>query len=419
MPKLKLTDAAVQRLKAPAGNRVDYFDATLPGFALRVAGPTPSTPEGRRTWTLFYRFAGTQKRISLAPPYPVLGLAEARRQAGDMLARLAEGHDPAAARVQAKIEAKAVAPDRLTFARLIEAWRLAREGERRPRYVAEVVRCLRQTLAPMLDRDAAGITAGEAVLALDRVKRESGGTTANRTLSYARGCYGWAMKRRMLAGNPFAGIERPARETPRERTLSGAECGAIWRAAETMRGPFGSIVRLLLLTLARRDEIVGLQWDEIAADFATWTLPASRAKNARAHVVHLSPPAREILETTPRFHRCPLVFTTNARAPVSGFSKFKAALDRQLAAQGTPLDPWTLHDFRRSGVTWLAGAGFPPHVCDKLLNHVGGTISGVAAVYQRNQFLPERARALEAWAAAILAAAEGKAEPPNVIALRG
>jgi hypothetical protein len=239
--------------------------------------------------------------------------------------------------VQAEAEAQAAAPERFTFGRLIEAWRLAREGERRPRYVAEVVRCLRQTLAPMLDLDAASIIPGEAVLALDRIKQESGGTTANRTLSYARGCYGWAVKRRMLASNPFAGIERPA---------------------------------------------------------------------------------REILQTTPRFARCPLVFTTNQRAQVGGFSKYKAALDRRLAKQGTPLAHWTLRDFRRSGVTWLAGAGFPPHVCDKLLNHVGGTISGVAAVYQRAEFLPERARALDAWADAILAAAAGKAESANVVALR-
>jgi integrase len=418
MPKLKLTDAAVQRLKAPPGGRVDYFDATLPGFALRVSGQTPSTPEGRRTWTLFYRFGGKQKRLSLSPTYPTLGLGEARRQAGDILGRLSEGHDPAAERVQAKAEAKAVAPERLTFGRLIEAWRLARDGERRPRYVAEVVRCLRQTLAPMLDMDAASITPGEAVLALDRIKNTAGGTTSNRVLSYARLCYSWAVRRRMLEINPFAGIERPARETARERTLTIIECGAIWRAAGNIGAPFGAIVRLLLLTLARRDEVAGLQWPEIAPDFTSWTLPASRAKNGRAHVVHLSEPAREVVQTTPRFARCPLVFTTNQRTQVSGFSKFKTALDRQLAAQGTPLDPWTLHDFRRSGVTWLAGAGFPPHVCDKLLNHVGGTISGVAAVYQRAEFLPERARALDAWAAAVIAAAEGKAEEVNVVALR-
>lgn len=147
-------------------------------------------------------------------------------------------------------------------------------------------------------------------------------------------------------------------------------------------------------------------------------LPASRAKNARAHVVHLSEPAREVLETAPRFARCPLAFTTNQRTSVAGFSKYKAALDRQLAKQGTPFAPWTLHDFRRSGATWLAGAGFPPHVCDKLLKHMGGTISGVAAVDQRAEFLPERARALDAWAAAILAAAEGKAEGENVVALQ-
>jgi integrase len=60
---------------------------------------------------------------------------------------------------------------------------------------------------------------------------------------------------------------------------------------------------------------------------------------------------------------------------------------------------WRFHDLRRTAVTWLAGAGFPPHVADRLLNHVSGSIRGVAAIYQRGEFLAERKAALEAWAA--------------------
>ena len=237
MPKLKLTNAAVQRLKAPPGAR-----RLLRCDAARLRAP--------RLW------------------------ADAKH-AGR----------PADLDAVLSLRGQAEAPERLTLARLIETWRLAREGERRPRYVAEVVRRLRQTLAPMLDMDAASISPGEAVLALDRIKRDSGGTTSNRALSYARGCYSWAVRRRMLASNPFAGIERPARET-----------------------------------------------------------------------------AREVLQTTPRFARCPLVFTTNQRSQVSGFSTYKAALDRGLAAMGTPLAPWTLARFPPLGRR-LARRGRLPAAC--------------------------------------------------------
>jgi hypothetical protein len=94
MPKAKLTDAAIQRLKAPPGARVEYFDATLPGFGLRVAGPTERSPEGRRTWVLFYRHGGKQKRLTLDPPYPAMSLQDARKRAGEALDMLAHGEDP-------------------------------------------------------------------------------------------------------------------------------------------------------------------------------------------------------------------------------------------------------------------------------------------------------------------------------------
>jgi len=92
-----------------------------------------------------------------------------------------------------------------------------------------------------------------------------------------------------------------------------------------------------------------------------------------------------------------LVFTTNGRTPVSGFAKAKERLDRLSGVRG-----WRLHDCRRTAVTWMAGAGFPPHVADRLLNHVEGAIRGVAAVHQRGEFLPERRPGLEACAGHVL-----------------
>ena len=109
----------------------------------------------------------------------------------------------------------------------------------------------------------------------------------------------------------------------------------------------------------------------------------------------------------PRVEGCDLVFTTNGRTPVSGFAKTKERLDRLSGVHG-----WRLHDFRRIALTWMAGAAFPPHVADRLLNLVEGSSRGVAAVYQRGEFLPERKAALEAWAEHVLASAGREVEAP-------
>src|SRR4029079_8069668 len=109
MPTIKLTDAAVQRLKAPPGGRVDYFDAAFPGFALRITGAVDQRPE-RRTWTLFYRFGGKQRRLTFEPGYPALGLAEARQEATKALLMIRAGTDPADAKAAVKA-ANARSPD--------------------------------------------------------------------------------------------------------------------------------------------------------------------------------------------------------------------------------------------------------------------------------------------------------------------
>src|SRR5262249_42140187 len=131
---------------------------------------------------------------------------------------------------------------------------------------------------------------------------------------------------------------------------------------------------------------------------ALWTIPGDRAKNGRTHEVPLSTLAIDVLRSVPRLDDPDLVFTTNGRAPISGFSKAKLRLDRASGVGLTDRDEWRVHDIRRTVTTYLAGMNFPPHVVDKILNHVAGTIRGVAAVYNRYSYFDERRRALDAWA---------------------
>jgi len=290
-----------------------------------------------------------------------------------------------------------------------------------------------------LARPASSLTHAAVTAVLDQLVGDGKAPTAARTMAYGRACYGWAVKRRRLQLNPFAGLPVIEGGNPtRDRVLTDAEVGAAWRAAGTLGHPFGPVVKLLLLTAQRRNDVAALRWSELSPDLTTWTLPGARAKNGRAHVVHLAEPARTILASVPRIAGQDLVFSVTGRTPPSGFSRPKLALvavmgkhaaeadgipvpevtkrtaqgqrGRLKPVQANPAPGWRFHDFRRTAVTWLAGAGFPPHVADRLLNHVGGSIQGVAAIYQRGEFLAERTAALDAWGQHVLRCGEDGAE---------
>ena len=276
--------------------------------------------------------------------------------------------------------------------------------------------------AAHLARPASTLTHAAVIAVVDKLASDGKAPIAGRTMAYGRACYGWGVKRRQLAVNPFAGLPMVQGANPaRDRVLNDGEVRAVWRAAGALGYPFGPIVSLLLLTAQRREEVAAMRWSELSADLTTWTLPGARAKNGRAHVVHLAEPVQAILGSLPRFTGQDLVFTTTGATPPSGFSKAKSTLDAAMAKEAVadtdipmPATGWRVHDFRRTAVTWLASTGFPPHVADRLLNHVGGAISGVAAIYQRGEFLTERKAALEAWATFVT-----QTEPVgNVVQLR-
>jgi len=135
-----------------------------------------------------------------------------------------------------------------------------------------------------------------------------------------------------------------------------------------------------------------MRWSEVDLDAKQWVIPAERSKNGKPHVVPLSPYAFDILNEVPRFLDCDYVFTTTRNSPVSGFSKM---LRRISEASGTL--GWRLHDLRRTAASGMARAGVAPHIVEKVLNHVSGEISGVAAVYNRYGYTDEKRAALEKW----------------------
>jgi integrase len=436
MPTVKLTDAAVQRLKAPPGARVDYFDAAFPGLALRVTGAVDQRPE-RRTWTLFYRLGGKQRRLTFDDRYPKLDLAGARIAAAKALQMVAAGTDPAIVKAETKAAA-ARAPD--TVANVVELFiKRHLEGKRRaPRYIADTRRTFaNHVLSRWAERNIKSITRRDVIELLDQVmdqgsaakgadgKRQhfpGGPISANRTLAAIRAMFNFALRRGIIDSTPVALVERPGEETRRERTLSHEEIRAVWSAAEGLGYPFGTFFQLTLLLGQRREEVASMRWADLDLENGIWTLPADATKASRGHIVPLAPIVLDILQVLPRksyadggaLKQSPYVFTTSGKTPISGFSKAKARLDQAIAKarDGAALAPWTIHDLRRSVATEMGRLRVSRLVIGKVLNHADRSVTGI---YDRHAYLEEKRHALETWAQCL----GSLVEPPggNVVAM--
>jgi integrase len=223
--------------------------------------------------------------------------------------------------------------------------------------------------------------------------------------------FSWAIGDGIANENPVAGTNKATEEISRDRVLSRDELRLAWHLAGA--GDFGAIVRLLILTGQRREEVGGMLWSELKLDAALWSLGKDRTKNALQHDVPLSPPAVAILRGFPRRDDRDFVFGSS-NGPFQGWSNAKTALDARMAAalkaeggDGAKLSPWRLHDTRRTVATRLGDQGALPHVVEAILNHVSGHRAGVAGIYNRAVYSTEKREALNRWGAALVANAGG------------
>ena len=222
---------------------------------------------------------------------------------------------------------------------------------------------------------------------LRTISKERGAFAADRGRSTLSAFFGWAIGEGIVETNPVVGTNKQSKNVSRERVLTDAEIVAIWNAAPA--NDFGRIVKLLMLTGQRRDEIADLQWAEIVEDAIA--LPAARTKNSRPHDVPLSPQAQAVLaECVERVGRG-YVFG-RGEAGFSGFGKAKERLDEASGVTG-----WTLHDLRRTAATRMADLGVQPHVIEAILNHISGHKGGVAGIYNRSTYAAEKRAAMMLW----------------------
>lgn len=370
----RMTKTLVERAKA-VGQRAEVADSVVTGLYLVVY------PSGRKTWAVRARLRGRVVKITVGS---ALGLevGEARERARDALRSIARGEDPRRARG--------------TVGDVFEEW--MRRDQAANRRAADVRRLFERDVLPRHRGDPIGDLDRRAVRELvERVVDRGSPVMARRLQSHLHRMFQWAAGVDLVESNPIAAMPKPGGETPRDRVLADGELAAVWRACDDLGWPFGQIVRLLILTGARRGEIAALRWSEIDGDVVR--LGSDRTKNGRPHAIPLSAPARAILGEVPR--RGARVFTTNGETAPSGFSRAKRRLDRLTA--GEVAEPFTVHDLRRTVATGLQRLGHRLEVIEAVLGHVGGSRRGIVGVYQRHAFEDEKRKALEDWAAALRA----------------
>ena len=453
MSKKTLTAAAVKKL-LPGVARREVTDGGCPGLHLVIQ------PSGRKSWALrFRRPDGKPTKLTLgsvdlsgaeSPHEPTIGapltLAAARRLAADLHRQRAMGRDVvadhAAARRRQQAEREARNPNTFATAarRFIEqhakaktrTWVLsARLLGLRPHDLEPIPGGVADRWA---DRPASEITPHDihslidevrtrGVPGLERRRKGKSESMAWVTLARLSKLFSWLVEQRVIEKNPCTGVHRPDTSIARDRVLDDPELRWFWLACGDLGEPLGPLLKLLLLTGQRRNEVAGMTRAELSEDGATWALPASRAKNKRPHIVPLSQAAQDLIAGVQVIAGKPgYIFTTTGESHVSGWSKTKRRLDARMLelARAEKADavipPFTIHDLRRSCAAGLQRIGVPLPVTEKILNHVSGSFRGITGVYQRHQYIEERREALERWALNVQGLVSG--QTAEVVALR-
>ena len=245
-------------------------------------------------------------------------------------------------------------------------------------------------------RSLRSISKKDVVAVIDNsIKRgPSAGVTAWKV---AKAFFAWCEAREDDFASPVRSIRKPAKEKSRDRVLDDAELKLTWQAADAAGGAASALIKLLILSGARRNEMTELARDEITAD--TIELQGNRTKNGLPHTIPITPMIRRVLDTLPETGRFVLNGTDRPFGDHSG-AKAKVA---------PAIRPWTLHDLRRSFASGLQRLGAAPHIVELALNHRSGTFSGVAGIYQRHRYVREVREAFESWSQHIEALTTKKA----------
>lgn len=372
-----LTDINVRSLKAPDKGQKFYADAATPGFGVRVS------QGGTKTFVLMY---GEPRRRLTIGRFPTISLAEARKIAKDRLA-------------EATLNKFRATP--ITFEEAKKAFLEHSRRKNRPRTVEEYTWLMQNFTFGR--RQVSDISRSDVSAIINKLAERP--STQSHSLVMIKVFFTWCMYQGYIEHSPVAAIQARPRGPSRDHILTDKELAAVWCTATNEPYPFGPIVRLLILTGQRRTEIASLRWSWINFEIEEIVYPADFTKNRRSHTLPFTKSVREILDTLPRIDNSDYLFPAARKVAkgkettvFNGWWKCKKAFDEKLEG----VTPYNIHDLRRTFASKMAELGTPIQVTEKLLNHVSGTFSGVAGIYNRYTYLPEMRKALETYEAHIL-----------------
>src|SRR5262249_26280045 len=283
--------------------------------------------------------------------------------------------------------------DKFSLRSEIEKYLALKAREVRPRSLIEMTRYLLTGpyFKPLHGMPVDKLSRKDVASRLATLIHEHGNIVAGKARDTLSGFFVHALQMGITESTPVVGTRRPPGPKPRERVLSDSELAAIWHACGDDH--YGKIIKLIILTGARRQEVGGMAWSELDLERGAWTLPAERSKNGRKHELPLLPMAAEIIKTVPRMVNREQLFGQRAEAGFVDWGKGKIALDRRCGVAA-----WRPHDLRRTIATRMSDLGIAaPHVIETLLNHVSGFRAGVAGTYNRSSYQREVRNALALW----------------------
>jgi integrase len=400
---MKLTQKAVAALTLPKGKaEMIVFDDDVPGLGLRLR------EGGAARWIYQYRIGAKQRRISLGS-VSAISPNRAHELAGELHARVRLGEDPAATKAEERVRAAE------TMGATLDRYLAHKRAHLKPRSLAEIERHLRKNCRPLHGLRLDKIDRRTVAARLSTLATNNGGVTANRVAAALSAFFAWSIREGLASSNPAAGVNRQP-EQSRTRKLSDEELRIIWAATDD-DGDYSAVVRLLMLTGQRANEIAGLKRSEIIGERIV--LRPERTKNKREHTVPITDPVRAIIDSRPQRPGRDFVFGRRQNRPLTGWSVCKESLDKRIKEAGHELPHWTHHDFRRVMATRMAeDLEISPHIIEAVLNHVSGHKGGVHGIYNQAKYLVQVRQALTAWSEHLLSIVEGRPAPGKVVPLR-
>jgi integrase len=359
-------------------------------------------PSGVKSYVLIQRDRFKRQRwISLGPIKNFTDIEDARAEAREMIARMKRGEEPREPPKPEPVKPK-------SLAKVVADWFDLYVEDNKLRSGAELKRIFNAyvlKLPAWRDRDFESIKRTEISKLLDSIHKAHGKWVADSVLAALRQVANWHVGRSDNYVSPFTGIKKRVKDRKRTRALTDDEIRSIWNTAETVGGPYGTLVRLLMLTGQRREAVASMRWQDI--EDGVWTVRAGPRRKGTGGRLKLPAPALAIVNAMPRFAGNDQVFAgTRYHGAFSNFSRLKLDFDRRCGVQG-----WVLHDLRRVARSLMSRAGVPREHSEKVLGHA---IRGAEGHYDLHEYEREKGIAL-AKLAAVLESIVNPPEGDNVL----